>query len=1276
MTQLSKIYYGVMIALHLISLFSLLNAQAFHDVNHYIENPKMFAENQEPPHIPLVPFTSTQIALQNDWSKSPYYITLDGIWKFNWAVNLYEAPLNFYQETFDASKWDDIEVPSVWQMKGYGWNIYRNIPQEFSPYDPPHVPDDINPVGSYRRSFTIPENWSGRQIFLHFNGIKSAAFVWINGKYVGYDQGSMTASEYNITSFVKTGENILAVKVIRWSDGSYLECQDMWRFSGIYRSVYLFATPNVHIRDFFIRTNLDENYEDATLQTSVWLHNYGEVSAGKYSVQLKLYDKRESVVVSGKASKNLGAGQEVQIELKQQVKNPLKWSAEKPNLYKLILKLIDPNGNVSEVLYDHIGFREIELVNGIVRINGVPIEFRGVNRHEHHPEHGRTMPLEMMRKDLELMKQFNVNTVRLSHYPNDPDWYVMADKYGVYLIDEVNTETHYAESNVDGKYGMDWFPEQPSWQDAFFERFERMLQRDKNRPSVVIWSTGNETGTGPVMFKQAEYARKVDGTRLVMHQTNHPMGDAPYVDIYGPRYPSPEKVRYYALNEKRPVVMGEYMHAIGNSVGNFDEFWDIIRQYPHLQGGFIWDWVDQGLRQKLILTTDLSQNANHGAVMGNPEVVTGKFGKAIQLSGLDDYIEIYNHPNLDITGTQITVEAWIYPRDCQKYNPIVTKGIQQYTLEQQHPDSLQFYIHNGRSGTAAKGRVPNDWDYNWHHIAGIYDGREIKLLIDGEVVATEEFSGNINRCHFPVGIGKNVQRNNSKYAGRFSNSVIDNVRIYPRAIDDSELGFYRQDPAPDAELVLNLDDFNDTGNTFFSYGSDPFCINGTIFADRSVQPETWQVKRSHAPVRVKPVDLTNGKVKIFNYHHFTNLNELNTVWRIHTADRELEGGALTLDVAPLSDQVITVPYSAPELNPGDEAWLTISFLLPEATMWAPQGHEVAFDQFKLPFNAPKGNKVATSGASLSLKQSGNQLHIQGKDFIYKFDKEKGTLTSLYFQGNELLKDGPKLSVYRPIISNEGSDWGHDRDLKTYWEAEEWWYYGFDEVEEGVQSIQVEETSNSEIKITVQTLWYNVVTRRGNTGFECTYEYTFLASGDILLRHVINPFGDELSYLQKAGVRIKLANELQNITWYGRGPFETYPDRKTGAKMGIYKETVDQQYVPYVFPQEHGNKTEVRWVSLSNADGVGLAVFAYPEMNVNASNYDPDNVDRARYGFQLQKADYVTLNIDHKVTGVGDTPVPPRFQYRTWPLPYDYILRFRPFSEKTISASDLNRQQVK
>lgn len=1253
-----------------------LFGQKFHDLNSYIENPGMFSENQEKTHVPLIPFSSTEMALQNDWEKSADYISLDGKWKFNWAANPCEAPSDFYKENYDVSQWAEIHVPGDWQMQGYGWDIYRNEPLEFNPYNPPRVPDDINPVGSYRTSFTLGKSWNEKQVFLHFDGVKSASFVWLNGRYVGYDEGGMTPSEYNITPFIKEGKNILAVKVIRWSDGSYLEDQDMWRFSGIYRSVYLFATPNIHIRDFFVRTDLDNKYEDATLKTSVWVRNYTNTGSAERSVQLKLYDKQGKVIASAKKSATVKKNDEATLDFNLDVNNPLKWSAEKPNLYNMTLELLDGSGKPTEVLFERVGFREIELINNIVHINGVPVEFRGVNKHEHHPEFGRHMTLDMIKKDLQLMKQFNVNAVRLSHYPNDPKWYTESDEYGVYIEDEVNTETHYAQHNPGGRYGMNWFPEQPAWQDAFFDRFQRMLQRDKNRPSVVLWSTGNETGTGPVMFRDAEYARKVDGTRLIMHQANgQPMEGVAFVDIYGPRYPSPEKLAWMGAHAKRPVVMGEYMHAMGNSVGNFDEFWDTIHKYPKLQGGFIWDWVDQGLKQKLILTPDLSHNAIIVALMGHPEIVDGKYGKAIALSGLDDYVEIYDHPNLNITGDQLTIETWIYSRDHKGINPVISKGTTQYGLEQMDPDSLQFYVQSNYHKGIAKARVPDNWNYNWHHIAGIYDGKNITLFIDGRKVAEQKFSGNINHNHFPVGVGKNIQRNQSNFAGYYSNSIIDNVRIYSRALAVKELGFYRQDAARGAELILNFDEFNDTGKTFFAYGSDPFCINGVINADRTVQPETWQVKHSQAPVKVKPVDLEKGIVKIINYHHFTNLSELNTLWRMHSAERELQKGTLTLNIAPGSEKDIVIPYSKPVLKPGDEVWLTISFTLPKKTIWADKGFEVTFDQFKLPFKAPEIKSKPAAGKSLKTTETNKTIQIKGSAFSYILDKKSGTLASISFQGKELLKSGPAIDVYRPVIDNERSSWGHNRKIKKYWEAEEWWHYGFDTIKETIKSVKVNELSDSLVKVTVETEWDNIHHRGTDIGFQCTYQYTFLASGDILLRHVINPFGNEMSYFQKAGFRMKLSDQLQNIRWYGHGPFETYPDRKSGAKMGIYNGTVDEQYVPYVFPQEHGNKTDVRWAALTDSNGIGLAVFGNPEMNINASNFDLDNIDRARYPFQLQKAAYITLCIDHKVTGVGDTPNPPRMKYRTWPVKYDYTIRMKPFSDKETSVSDLYRQKI-
>lgn len=1262
----SKCYFQL-IVLSIISVSNLpSSAQRINAINRYIENPQMFAENQEPTHVPLISFQTIEEALEDNWSKSLHYLSLDGNWKFKWAINPLEAPEEFYKDDCDVSSWDDIPVPSVWQMQGYGHCIYRNIPQALHPFNPPLVPDDLNSVGCYKRSFTLPQNWNGRQIFLHFEGVKSASFVWVNGKYVGYDQGGMTPAEYNITTFLVPGENTVAVKVFRWSDGSYLEDQDMWRFSGIYRSVYLFSTPSIHIRDFFVKTDLDAQYVDAQLLIRSWIKNYTSKEAGKFAIQIKLYDKNGNIVVTSKAAKKIGASEELVVELKKDLKNPCKWSAEKPYLYSLTLELINSDGQTVEVLSEKVGFRELEIKNGLATVNGVPVEFRGVNKHQHHPDFGRTMPVEMMKKDIELMKQFNVNAVRLSHYPNDRTWYELTDEYGIYVQDEVNAESHFAEFNLDGKYGQNWFAQESAWEDAFMDRFVRMVQRDKNNPSVVMWSTGNEAGTGAVHFKMAEYARKVDGTRLIMHQCNRPSGYAPYVDIYGPRYPSPEKLRKLAESESKPIVMGEYAHAMGNSLGHFDEFWKHIREYKRLQGGFIWDWADQGLRHNLIMTPDLTQNGNDGVLMGRPQIVEGKFGKAVALSGLDDWIEIYDDPSLDITSDQLTLEAWIYPRGWSRSgNPFITKGDHQYVLEQDDKDSLKFSIHSGAEKISAVARAPGDWNYNWHHIAGIYDGKSLQLVIDGKILATKDRSGTIDHCHFPVNIGKNAERNHSNHAGWLSNALIDEVRIYERALALKELG--RRALAEDAVLCLNFDEVADTGKTFLSYGIDNFCINGVIFVDRKPQPELWQMKKSHAPVGVEPVDLAEGKVNIVNYHHFTKLKELNASWQIQVDDQIVQKGIIDLDIPPQKSKLIEIPFDKPVLTAGAEAWLTISFKLPQATPWAPKGHEVTFEQFKLPFKAPLAAIVSLKETSeVNLNEIDNTIEISGDGFFYKFNKEIGSISSLIFQGQELLTSGPMLNVWRPVIPNESSHWGKA-------EAVEWWELGLDRLEHKVKSIMAEKVTNKEVKVHVQTVSFGSEERRESSGFECIYEYSILASGDILLKHKIIPFG-EMPWIQKVGLRMELPGEFENFSWYGRGPIETYPDRKTGAKIGVYKGKVNDQYVPYVVPQEHGNKTDVRWAALTNDNSIGLAVFAFLDMNVSVSPYNPETIERARYAFQLKQSGNITFNIDYKVSGVGGTPVSPRIKYRTYPHVYEYTIRLRPFSEKSISPLELNKQR--
>lgn len=1212
----------------------LLFSQEIYDLNKYIENPSMVAENQEPPHVPLVVYESFERAQFDERERSPYFQSLNGQWKFHWSWNPQDAPDHFFDPKIDVSNWDEIEVPSVWQMQGYDRNMYRNIPQALQPYNPPYVPDDINPTGCYRTTFEVPEHWQDRQTFLHFEGVKSCAFVWLNGKYVGYDQGGMTSAEFNITPFLQDGENVLAVKVLRWSDGSYLEDQDMWRFSGIYRDVYLFSTPNVHIRDFFVKTDLDENYLNGRLNVDVDVQKYADTKPDTINVQGFLLDANGDTAATAIKYAFFNTTKTATLKLETAVDSVKRWSAEKPNLYTLVLSLHGMDDHPVEFLSEKVGFRKLEMKNGLALVNGVAIDFMGVNKHEHHPQFGRAMTEEMMRTDLELMKQFNVNAVRLSHYPNDPLWYDLCDEYGIYLQDEVNAECHYNVWDIPRAPGM--FP-------AFLDRFERMLQRDKNFPSVVMWSTGNECGIGPIHDLMNDYARNVDPGRFIKHQDFS--GGADFADIQGPRYRTPAQFLQLAQTSEKPIVSGEYAHAMGNSLGHFDEFWDLFREYDNLQGGFIWDWADQGLWFQLSKTPDLSKMGNDGFLMGRPQIIDGKFGNAIELSGLDDWIELYRDPSFDFTD-EVTLECWIYPRTWENSNPIITKG-DAYGLNQFHEDSVEFYISHPYQKTRARvaAKLPINWAYNWHHVAGLYDGRDLKIYIDEHEVASASSPGHIDPGYYPPCIGRNSQRHNDQYAGWLSNSIIDNVRIYGRALAPEELGLQEKPLRNDAVAWLDFES-TEPMEDYLSYGVSPFCINGVVFADRSVQPETWQMKKSHQPVKIELLDVETGNIKLTNYHNFTNLNELQGRLTLTEDNRQIASDTFTVDVAPRSFEYVFLDVPQVEPKAGKTYWLTLSFHLKDKTIWADAGHEIAFEQFELPIFEPSSESISLLPRPKILATD-QTLRIFTGDVSYLFDNKSGRLESVTLNGIEVLSSGPQLNIYRPPILNETANWGKA-------EADDWRELGLDKLQHKLTSMTVDTLDNL-IQIVVNT---SSMAPDNQCGFHNEYTYSIFGNGELVLTHRTWPVGEfDVEYLAKIGLQLEIPNDFDQFTWFGRGPFETYPDRKSAAPISIYSNTVNDNYVPYLVPQDHGNKTDVRWVSLTNSNGVGFKIIPDEPLNVNVTAYH--NIERAFYAWQLQKGETFIVNVDKAVSGVGGTPVNARPPYRTLPQEYNYSIRFVP-----------------
>jgi beta-galactosidase len=577
--------------------FATLKAQEIPDW----ENPKVFEINKEAPHATLFPYESKELALTNNKNNSNYYQSLNGNWKFNWVRKPADRPMDFYKPDYDDSRWGTIPVPGNWEINGYGIPIYVNQPNEFKPKNPnpPDIPDDYNPVGSYRKSFNIPGNWSGRQVFLHFGAVKSAFYLWINGEKVGYSQGSKLPAEFDITQYVKPGQNQLAVEVYRWCEGSYLEAQDFWRISGIERDVFLWAAPSVHIRDYWAKAALDEQYKKGTLEMELEVVNYGETSNQEYIIERSVLDESGALVSTGVQTITLD-GHSTPVNIPTATLPNIKpWSGESPNLYTLLLTLKDKSGNTLETLTTKIGFRTVEIKNGQLLVNGKVIFLRGVNRHEHDPSTGHVISKASMLKDIELLQTHNINAVRTSHYPNDPLWYELCDKYGIYVVDEANIESHGTGYRLDRTLGNN-----PDWEAAHIARTKRLVERDKNHPSVIIWSLGNEAGNGYNFYQTYLWIKNRDTSRPVQYErTQVGWGANAYMewntDILVPMYAGLREMKHLVeAHPDRPLVQCEYAHAMGNSVGNLKEYWDLIYSHERMQGGFIWDWVDQALYKK------------------------------------------------------------------------------------------------------------------------------------------------------------------------------------------------------------------------------------------------------------------------------------------------------------------------------------------------------------------------------------------------------------------------------------------------------------------------------------------------------------------------------------------------------------------------------------------------------------------------------------------------------------------------------------------------------
>nr|WP_241127838.1 glycoside hydrolase family 2 TIM barrel-domain containing protein [Novosphingobium terrae] len=564
------------------------------------ENPAVFAIGKEPARATGFPFESRERALAGHRTKSDRFLLLSGDWRFAFSPDAEHLPKGFEQPAFDVSQWKSIKVPADWQAQGYDQPRYFNITYPF-PANRPLIPHGMNTVGSYRRDVEIPAGWGASDVILHIGAAGSAYYVWVNGQKVGYSEDSKLPSEFNVGRFVHPGKNVVAIQVFRWSDGSYLEDQDFWRVSGIEREVFLMAAPKTRIRDSFVHAGLDETYTNGKLAVDL------DVTAAKAptSARIVLLDGGKPILESARTLP--ASDTERKVTIAETVPGVRPWSAETPNLYMLLTELYDAKGRIIQSTYTRIGFRNVAIRDGLVTVNGKPITIRGVNRHEHDPETFHVISLESMERDIQLMKRNNINAIRTSHYPNDPRLYELADRYGLYVMDEANIESHgymdwankHPGQRGDYQLGFD-----PAWEGAHVSRVMNMVERDKNHPSIIFWSLGNEAGIGPNFAHAAATARQRDPGRLISYlgwgtwddQREHRPND--FADIYAPMYDSAAKLKDYAENwsYRQPVIQCEYAHMMGNSGGDLKDYWDVIYAHPgKLQGGFIWDWVDQSM---------------------------------------------------------------------------------------------------------------------------------------------------------------------------------------------------------------------------------------------------------------------------------------------------------------------------------------------------------------------------------------------------------------------------------------------------------------------------------------------------------------------------------------------------------------------------------------------------------------------------------------------------------------------------------------------------------
>jgi beta-galactosidase len=1225
-----------------ILLLALLAGSAFAQIPDW-ENQAVFRINKEAPRATSMPFRDRESALSKKRLESPWCRMLNGNWKFHYSGTPSARPVDFHKPDFDVSGWKEIPVPSNWQMQGYGIPLYTNSEYPFAS-NPPKVMGEPpahftnfpeskrNPVGSYRRTFTVPAEWKNQPVHLVFQGVDSAFHLWINGEKVGYSQDSRTPAEFDITKFLKEGENVVAAEVYQYSDGSYLEDQDMWRLSGIFRDVYLWTSPMLDVRDHWLQGGLTPDYSKGTLRFAATVANEGKETANaKVKLEILQPDGKKPLY-TGESSAKVAAGATEPLWLSS---SPLEgvqaWTAETPVLYPYVITLSDASGKAFAHYAGKTGFRHDEVKNGQFLHNGKPVLFKGVNRHDFSPHTGHYVTEDDMRADLLQMKRANINAIRCAHYPNDPRFYELADELGFYVIDEANIETH----------GMGWgadanpLAKDPSWGPAHLDRMRNCLERDKNHPCIVMWSMGNESGDGFNFQMMSKWIRQRDPSRPVHYEQAQ---QRTHVDLFAPMYASIKGCLDYCRNEERkplefqrPLIQCEYNHAMGNSSGNLAEYWEIFRKERLLQGGFIWDWKDQGISrrtQDADAVKDRSGKGHGARLFGLLSPEEGLYGGSVIVSAAPDLdltksITLIAEARGNFGGARALGGGDDNRNESEGY-PIVSKGDSSYMLKvNSEASKIEFFIYTGGKWEALQTDLPTSWRSSLHVIAGTYDGKQLVLYIDGKQAASRPCTGAIATNHWNLAVGIDTEKPDRRFDGS-----IRRAAVYGRALAANEIGFEAKD------ALISFDFAKDAATPerrpIYAYGGDfndrptqkSFCCNGIVLPDLTPGPQFDEVKKVHQDLRATASDLSTAvlKLNVFNERFFKGTSDLKASWTLLKDGAQAGTGSLTLpDIAPQGTALVTVATGVTPA-PDSEYVLLLRFEPIAATPWHPAGTPVAWEEIPLPWGkrtppAP----VAADGKAIVLEDAGH-VTLSGGKVIAVIDKKSGMLSSWKTEGKEMLQSSMRLNFWRPPTNN-------DEGAKLHRQLAIWRRAG-----EDAEALAV--TAREDGKDAVAASRIHVPAGES----QATVEWRMHPSGQLSVAVTFTPKGN-LPMIPRLGMRCGVPALIDSVQWFGKGPQENYEDRRSGTWNAIHAGTAVQLFHGYADPQESGNRTEVRWARFTpSLGGTGFRADATGDSLLSISTYpvSQDDIELARHPSDLVANGTTQVNLDYRQMGLGGT----------------------------------------